>query len=221
MLFRSKKSIETPKKSKSNISPSEDGNDRSESENPYQKQQVARWEKQWVAIPNVIEFSPEIWLKKWVLVHDSFDNRKRSDSHSQYSEFSGHESLEEKIPKKLRKDQNKRYVCQFPNCGKSFADSSALRKHMATHGEKMVFDDFLVVCMSTLRKEVFRQLEIKATSIGSYSTFYINLRESALSNVKYAGRGFRWISILEHTLELILERNLTSVPIQVHLSEYN
>ena len=85
--------------------------------------QVARWEKQWVAIQNVIEFGPEILVKKWVLVHDSGENRKRSDSHSQYSEFSAHESVEEKAPKKSKKDLNKKHMCQFPNCGKIFADS--------------------------------------------------------------------------------------------------
>ena len=86
--------------------------------------QVARWEKQWVAIQNVIEFGPEILVKKWVLVHDSDENRRRSNSHSQYSEFSAHESVEEKAPKKSRKDLSKRYVCQFANCGKIFFDSS-------------------------------------------------------------------------------------------------
>jgi len=133
--LQGKKVGETPKRSKSN--PNE-VNDESLSQRSPPKERVARWEKQWVAIPNVIEFFPEIWVKKWVLVHDSFDTHKRSDSHSQYSEFSAQESMEEKIPKKSRKDPNKKHVCQFPNCGKNFSDSSSLRKHMATHGEKTV-----------------------------------------------------------------------------------
>lgn len=130
--LQSKKIADTPKKSKN------EANDKSISEHSVKKERVARWEKQWVAISNVIEFFPEILVKKWVLTHDSFDTRKRSDSHSQYSEFSAQESVEERMPKKARKDPNKKHVCQFVNCGKSFGDSSSLRKHMATHGEKMV-----------------------------------------------------------------------------------
>lgn len=84
--------------------------------------QVARWEKQWVAIQNVIEFGPEIWVKKWVLVRDGAEVRKRSRSHSQYSEFSAHESIDEKTQKKTKRDLWKKHVCQFENCGKVFFD---------------------------------------------------------------------------------------------------
>ena len=86
--------------------------------------QVTRWEKQWAAIQNVIEFGQEILVKKWVLVHDSGENRKKSDSHSQYSEFSEHELIEEKVLKKGKKGLNNKHICQFPDCGKVFADSS-------------------------------------------------------------------------------------------------
>eukprot|EP00826_Nyctotherus_ovalis_P047375 TRINITY_DN5443_c0_g2_i1.p3 TRINITY_DN5443_c0_g2~~TRINITY_DN5443_c0_g2_i1.p3 ORF type:complete len:143 (-),score=35.06 TRINITY_DN5443_c0_g2_i1:354-782(-) len=133
--LQGKKVSDVSKKPKSN---GNEGNDRSQSENAPQKERVARWEKQWVAISNVVEFLPEIWVKKWVLVHDSFDARKRSDSHSQYSEFSAQESVEERVPKRSRKDPSKKHACQFSSCGKVFSDSGSLRKHMATHGEKTV-----------------------------------------------------------------------------------
>lgn len=32
------------------------------------------WEKRWVLVPNVFEFTKEIWLKKWVLVDDGAAN---------------------------------------------------------------------------------------------------------------------------------------------------
>jgi len=32
------------------------------------KKKPRHWEKRWVLIPNVFEFTKEIWLKKWVLV---------------------------------------------------------------------------------------------------------------------------------------------------------
>jgi len=143
-----KKATDPAKKSKSGSSHGDVPNNPPEIEKEKEKiegseksenEQVARWEKQWVAVQNVIEFAPEIWVKKWVLVHDTPEIRKRSDSHSQYSEFSAHESFDEKPQKKAKKDINRKYICQFQNCGKIFSDSSSLRKHMATHGEKMVF----------------------------------------------------------------------------------
>jgi hypothetical protein len=148
-----KKTTEGAKKGKAASSEGESA-DKELEEKPSQliegadTKEVTRWEKQWVAIPNVIEFGPEIWVKKWVLVQDSGETRKRSRSHSQYSEFSIHESLEDKVPKKSKKDIGKKHICQFANCGKIFFDSGSrplsnislgsLRKHMGTHGEKMV-----------------------------------------------------------------------------------
>lgn len=119
-----KKATEGSKRSKAQPSEGENAGKTEEQVAAVEGRQVARWEKQWVAIQNVIEFGPEIWVKKWVLVHDSGEARKRSDSHSQYSEFSAHESAEERNAKKTKKDGNKKHVCQFPGCGKIFFDSS-------------------------------------------------------------------------------------------------
>ena len=37
------------------------------------KKKPRHWEKRWVLIPNVFEFTKEIWLKKWVLVDEDED----------------------------------------------------------------------------------------------------------------------------------------------------
>jgi hypothetical protein len=37
------------------------------------KKKPKHWEKRWVLIPNVFEFTKEIWLKKWVLVDGGDD----------------------------------------------------------------------------------------------------------------------------------------------------
>jgi hypothetical protein len=37
------------------------------------KKKPRHWEKRWVLIPNVFEFTKEIWLKKWVLVDGGED----------------------------------------------------------------------------------------------------------------------------------------------------
>ena len=37
------------------------------------KKKARHWEKRWVLIPNVFEFTKEIWLKKWVLVDGGED----------------------------------------------------------------------------------------------------------------------------------------------------
>lgn len=45
------------------------------------KKKPRHWEKRWVLIPNVFEFTKEIWLKKWVLVDggdDISDNTVRN-----------------------------------------------------------------------------------------------------------------------------------------------
>jgi hypothetical protein len=44
------------------------------------KKKPRHWERRWVLIPNVFEFSKEIWLKRWVLVdgdEDIVDNDVR------------------------------------------------------------------------------------------------------------------------------------------------
>ena len=46
------------------------------------KKKPRHWEKRWVLIPNVFEFTKEIWLKKWVLVdgeEDVSDNNVRNN----------------------------------------------------------------------------------------------------------------------------------------------
>jgi hypothetical protein len=37
------------------------------------KKKPRHWEKRWVLVPNVFEFTKEIWLKKWVLVDGGDD----------------------------------------------------------------------------------------------------------------------------------------------------
>jgi hypothetical protein len=104
------------------------------------KKKPRHWEKRWVLIPNVFEFTKEIWLKKWVLVdggEDISDNNVsciliiniiKNYLQQYYSNYiKPHKEI---TPKK--------YVCSFEECGKVFFDSSSFRKHMLTHGERHV-----------------------------------------------------------------------------------
>jgi len=55
--------------------------DQAQKLNMITKKKPKHWEKRWVLIPNVFEFTKEIWLKKWVLVDggdDISDNTVRT-----------------------------------------------------------------------------------------------------------------------------------------------
>lgn len=47
--------------------------DQAQKLNLITKKKPRHWEKRWVLIPNVFEFTKEIWLKKWVLVDGEDD----------------------------------------------------------------------------------------------------------------------------------------------------
>lgn len=48
-------------------------NDQAQKLSMITKKKPRHWEKRWVLIPNVFEFTKEIWLKKWVLVDGGED----------------------------------------------------------------------------------------------------------------------------------------------------
>ena len=47
--------------------------DQSQKLNMIMNKKPRHWEKRWVLVPNVFEFTKEIWLKKWVLVDGEDD----------------------------------------------------------------------------------------------------------------------------------------------------
>ncbi len=47
--------------------------DQAQKLNMITKKKPRHWEKRWVLVPNVFEFTKEIWLKKWVLVDGGDD----------------------------------------------------------------------------------------------------------------------------------------------------
>ena len=47
--------------------------DQTQKLNMITKKKPRHWEKRWVLVPNVFEFTKEIWLKKWVLVDGGDD----------------------------------------------------------------------------------------------------------------------------------------------------
>jgi hypothetical protein len=48
-------------------------NDQAQKLNMLANKKPRHWEKRWVLVPNVFEFTKEIWLKKWVLVDGGED----------------------------------------------------------------------------------------------------------------------------------------------------
>ncbi len=73
------------------------------------------WELQPVKIANVWDFSSDLVVYKWVKVRES----------------------EPMLPKRER-EKIKVYKCKHDDCGKLFNDPSNMKKHMLTHGERMV-----------------------------------------------------------------------------------
>lgn len=47
--------------------------DQSQKLNMINKKKPRHWDQRWVLVPNVFEFTKEIWLKKWVLVDGGDD----------------------------------------------------------------------------------------------------------------------------------------------------
>lgn len=91
---------------------------------PVQYKKLKHWERRWVLIQNVFDFTKEIWLKRWVLVDDCEENEDENVVENYY---------EDKRPKEAL---SKKYQCSFEECSKIFVDSSSLKKHMLTHGER-------------------------------------------------------------------------------------
>ena len=75
------------------------------------------WEYRWIQIPNALDFSEDIWVRKWVKLIDP----------------------EEKATLKkvvVVKKEVKVFKCKFDNCKKTFQDQTSLKKHMVIHGER-------------------------------------------------------------------------------------
>jgi hypothetical protein len=86
------------------------------------------WEKKWVLIPNVFDFTKEIWLKRWVLVDEEEEHDRDSQENNFYDNYYETQRIAEVVPKK--------YQCSFEECSKIFIDASSLKKHLLTHGER-------------------------------------------------------------------------------------
>ena len=87
------------------------------------------WEKRWVLVPNVFDFTKEIWLQKWCLIDDDLDIDPNLETMNFY------ENYFENQPK-TKDNAPKKYQCSFDECSKIFIDASSLKKHMLTHGER-------------------------------------------------------------------------------------
>lgn len=70
------------------------------------------WELKWVRVPNVLEYAPDIFIRKWV--------REEAEVGSY---------LQEREVVRIHK-------CQQEDCNKIFPDLSSLKKHMLVHGER-------------------------------------------------------------------------------------
>lgn len=77
------------------------------------------WDLKWVKFDNSLEFSQDIYIRKWVRLSDPIVKIKPD---------------QKQIPSK--KEEQKYYKCKFDECGKIFSDSMSLKKHLAAHGEK-------------------------------------------------------------------------------------
>lgn len=91
-----------------------------------------RWEKKKVLIPNVFDFTKEIYLYRWVLIDDNESIYQREDQRNIGQDNYLNQSKNES---RLR-EYSKKYQCSFEECGKIFIDASSLRKHIVIHGEK-------------------------------------------------------------------------------------
>ena len=70
------------------------------------------WELKWIRVPNVLEYAPDIFIRKWV--------REEAEQGSY---------LQEREIVKIHK-------CQQEDCSKIFPDLASLKKHMLVHGER-------------------------------------------------------------------------------------
>lgn len=70
------------------------------------------WELKWVRVPNVLEYGPDSFIRKWV--------REEAEIGSY---------LQEREVVKLHK-------CNQEDCNKTFPDLPSLKKHMLVHGER-------------------------------------------------------------------------------------
>lgn len=89
-----------------------------------------RWEKKKVLIPNVFDFTKEIYLYRWVLIDDNESIYQNEDQKNMSQDY-----LNKNNDIRVR-EYSKKYQCSFEECGKIFIDASSLRKHIVIHGEK-------------------------------------------------------------------------------------
>lgn len=87
------------------------------------------WELQPVKIANVWDFAPDLVVYKWV-------KGKKFTKEENNQMWIVRES--EPVMPKREREKVKVYKCKHDDCGKLFNDPSNMKKHMLTHGERMV-----------------------------------------------------------------------------------
>lgn len=93
------------------------------------------WELQPVRVANVWDFMPDLVVYKWV-------------KGKPLPFFLVNEIVRDVEPveqKKKEKEKPKVYKCKHEDCGKVFFDHPSLKKHMLTHGERMVRMVLLII----------------------------------------------------------------------------
>lgn len=146
------------------------------------KKKPRHWEKRWVLIPNVFEFTKEIWLKKWVLVDGGDDITDNNNYLQQY--YSSH-------IKPFKEVKPKKYNCSFDECGKIFFDASSLRKHLLSHGERHVNIFYNLI-------SIFANMKVAAKNsliTPNFADINLCIQGKNLSNVNCAKRNFLLILI--------------------------
>lgn len=95
-----------------------------------QKEPTKNWEFRWIKIPNAIDFSEEIWVRRWVKVSEPESSTNESVSSTKFVN-----TIEIKKVT-TQKAEAKVYKCKSENCNKTFSDHTSLKKHMVIHGER-------------------------------------------------------------------------------------
>ncbi|KRX09277.1 hypothetical protein PPERSA_05946 [Pseudocohnilembus persalinus] len=133
----------------------DEDDDKEDNKNEFQtiKENDKGWQQKWVRIQGLYGPHSDIYLKKWVKINQNWQQNTQNLANVVKKSI---KKRQEKIDAHLKqlkdKEENqelggiglsqselqslKKYVCRFEECGKTYPDSSSLKKHMLTHGAK-------------------------------------------------------------------------------------